>query len=166
MGIGARGCMAAIVTALLTFGCGVRLFDRWDGGAEQRRDVPAPPDEVWQRIASGLEVLDLVVEEIRPQERMILFSWMTAPGDGREYIVCDGTERVGSASLRPRILLVPRPGGTSIVVSSEARGTAARSCESTGRFEQSILARLEPVIAGADPAGTDAGDPRAGNPQR
>lgn len=159
MGIGGPGRTAAIALTFLTLGCGLHFFDRWDGGAEQRRDVPAPPDEVWQRLAGGLDVLDLIVEEVRPEDRVIQFSWMTAPGDGREYIVCDGTERVGSASLRPRILLEPRDGGTSVVVSSEARGTTARSCESTGRFEQSILARLEPVIAGADPAAERTGNP-------
>ncbi|HEY8470686.1 MAG TPA: hypothetical protein VIL18_13630 [Longimicrobiales bacterium] len=111
--------------------------------------MPASADALWERVAAEVDELGLVIEEVRAADRLVQLAWLTRPGDGRQYLTCGTPGIVGSASLRSRIEVVEGPAGSEIVISTEARATAARSCQSNGRFEQWLLERLQPAIAAA-----------------
>jgi hypothetical protein len=130
--------------------CSARAFDGWAGTPVARSAaVPASADALWERVTAELDALGLLIEEVRPEDRLVQLAWLTRPGDGRQYLSCGTPGIVGSASLRPRIEVVQGPAGSEIVISTEARATAAESCQSNGRFEQWLLERLEPAIAAA-----------------
>ncbi len=86
---------------------------------------------------------------IRPEDRVIEFDWVTAPGDGRLYLRCRTPGPIGSASLKPRVSVVPEPGGSALIIGSQVRATTPSTCESTGQLEGWLMDRLEPAIAAA-----------------
>lgn len=133
----------------LTGGCGVRLFDGWAGHPVLRRNVAADREVVWTLLHRMATDIDLVVAEIRPDDHIIEFDWITAPGDGRLYLRCRDGGNVGSASLKPRISIEATKQGSAIVIGSQVRATTNSSCESTGQFERWLLRRFEPAIAAA-----------------
>ncbi|HEX6940061.1 MAG TPA: hypothetical protein VF158_11670 [Longimicrobiales bacterium] len=139
----------ALGSAILLGACGVRMFDRWDGRPVIRRHVAAPADALWARLRERMPSLGLVVVEIRPEDRLVEFDWVTAPGDGRLYLRCREPGPIGSASLKPRIAVVPDAGGSTLVIGSRVRATRPVACESTGQFEEWLLGRLEPAIVAA-----------------
>lgn len=138
-----------LVPAALLSGCGVRVFERWSGTPVLTREIPAPPETLWERLSRRASALDLVVAEIRQEERLIQFDWITAPGDGRLYLHCAPAGVVGSASIRPRVLVRRRQAGSLVVIASEVRATTGMRCVSNGQFEDWLLRRLEPAIAEA-----------------
>lgn len=143
-----RGLVVATVV-VVGGACGVQFFERWAGEPAVQRGVPAATDTLWAHMEEHARELGLVVENVRPEQRIIQFGWTTAPGDGRMYLACDGNGAVGSASFRPRIELRPTSGGTEVIVSSETRVTRRAACRSTGRFEDWLLERFSPAITSA-----------------
>lgn len=143
------GLSLAAVAFLGLHACGLQFFDRWDGAPVLVQHFPQPADVVWERLTRELDHLDLLVSEIRARERLIQFGWVTAPGDGRLYVRCVGSDPVGSASLRARLVVRPEGSGSVLVISSEARSTVNDSCRSTGRFEDWMLDTFAPAIAQA-----------------
>lgn len=135
----------AVAAALAATACSGHLLDRWDEPTVLVQEIRSPPDEVWARVRERVGELDLLVTHFH--EDAIQFGWVTPPGDGRAYLRCRQGQRVGSASLLPRIMVRPTTSGSQIEVSSRVRATAASRCTSTGRFEAGLLQRLEPAIA-------------------
>lgn len=138
--------------------CGLKFFERWAGEDVVERRVSAPPGTLWTHVAQRVDELDLLVEEVRPEERTVQLGWITPPGDGRVYLDCGGGT-VGSASLRARIRVEGGSGGSVIVVGSETRSTAGAPCASTGRFEAEVLDRLEPAMLAAERQAGGVGRP-------
>lgn len=141
--------IAVLAYTVALGGCGVRIFDGWDGRPVLRRHVAAPPDALWARLSRRAMEIGLIVAEIRPDDRVIEFDWITAPGDGRLYLRCRGGGPIGSASLRPRVSVVSAPNGSALVIGTQVRATMPAACESTGQLEGWLLGRLEPAIAAA-----------------
>jgi hypothetical protein len=129
--------------------CSIPLVNRWDAKPVVVQPVPADADVVYENVADALERLGLVVTDARPDNRVVQLNWVTAPGDGRQYLRCHSGERIGSASLQPRILVRPAEHGSVIEISSYGRATAASACVSTGQFERWLLAELGPAVAAA-----------------
>lgn len=150
------GVLSIVLALAGTSACGVRVLERWAGNQVAKTTVPAPADALLERMPAELRELGLLVEEVRPDERLIQLAWLTRSGDGRQYLTCETTGPVGSASLRPRVQLVPLDPGSEIVISTEVRSTVAASCHSNGRFEQWLLERLQPAIAAAAEAADEA----------
>lgn|SRR5690606_18705015 len=153
MSCGALG-KGVVLLALATTGvggCGARLFERWDGRPVVTRQVPVPADRLWRPLVERAAALGLVIAEVRPEDRMIRFDWITAPGDGRLYLRCRAAGPIGSASLRPRLSVRPSRGGSVVVIESEVRATTTRACASTGQLEGWLLRQFEPVIAALAP---------------
>lgn len=144
------GLAAVLALSLLAgSGCALNVLDRWDGRVIRSHVVATDTDALWRDLNAGLPAAGLLVAGIDEKPRTIDFSWITAPGDGRLYLDC-GSDAVGSASLRPRVVLLEHERGTRIEVSSITRATAAAECTSTGRFEEWLLARIgipEPHLA-------------------
>lgn len=143
------GVLFMVLALASTSGCGVRVLERWAGSQVARTAVPAPADALWERMPAELASLGLLVEEVRRDERIIQLAWLTRSGDGRQYLACDTPGPVGSASLRPRVEVVPLAAGSEIVISTEVRSTVAAACRSNGRFEQWLLEQLQPAVAAA-----------------
>lgn len=127
-------------------GCGVRLMDGWAGRTVIRQHVPVPVDALWSGLVHRAGEIGLVIAKIRPDHHTIEFDWVTVPGDGRLYLRCRESGPVGSASLKPRIVIEATGGGSSLVIESQVRATTSATCESTGRFEDWLLKRFEPAI--------------------
>ena len=147
-----RSTLSMVSVALVlagTSGCGVRMLERWAGSEVASTAVPAPADALWERVPAELASLGLLVEEVRSDERIIQLAWLTRSGDGREYLACDTEGPVGSASLRPRVEVVPLDVGSEIVISTEVRSTVGARCRSNGRFELWLLEHLQPAVAAA-----------------
>lgn len=153
--VGVRvGLFFVLGVALAAGGCGYRIFDRWNGRPVLSRQVPIATDTLWTRLADRVRTLNLVIAEIRPDDHLIQFDWVTPPGDGRLYVRCEPAGPVGSAFIRPRLRIRRDGGGSVIVISSEARATTPTTCVSTGQFERWLFSRLEPAIAGELPPPT------------
>lgn len=143
-------------------GCGrLQVFDRFTGPAVLQREVAAPPDLVWERLTVRVDRMGLIVESVRPGTRSIQFGWITAPGDGRLYLQCESGSPVGSASLRPRVRVTRIGSGSAVEVSTETRPTGRAYCESTGRFEDWLLERMEPALDAAVAAAAEQQEGRA-----
>ena len=121
--------------------CSLHVLDRWDGPLVRSHVVAMDTGELWLDLTADLPTTGLLVAGISETRRTIEFSWVTAPGDGRQYLDCD-SDAVGSASLRPRVVLAELESGTRVEVSSITRATAASECTSTGQFEEWLLARI------------------------
>ena len=136
------GVAAILLVSLLSgTGCALNVLNRWDGQVVRSHVVATDADDLWNELTSDLPAAGLLVAGVNDTRRTIEFSWVTAPGDGRQYLICD-SEAVGSASLRPRIALSEHARGTRVDVSSITRATAASGCTSTGQFEEWLLARV------------------------
>lgn len=131
-------CLAAVAA------CGVRALERGPGEVILVHRVAAPPDSVWSRLERRAAEAGLVVARRSVDERVLEFDWITAPGDGRLYLRCKDAGPVGSASLRTRVEVAPAAGGSTIVIGSRVRATAATGCASNGHFEEWMLDRLAP----------------------
>jgi hypothetical protein len=139
---------AVLVTGLLS-ACSLPFLDRWDAKPAVVHSVPADADVVWRGVTEAVEQLGLVVEEVRPEARLVQLTWITRPGDGRAYLRCRGGGPIGSASLRPRILVRTAEAGSEIEISSIGRATAGSGCVSTGEYERWLLEQIEPALAAA-----------------
>lgn len=126
---------------LIPVGCASRLPES-GGRLIVVKGLAEPPESVWDRLADGARDLGLILTELRPEEGVLQFDWITAPGDARFYLRCNAEGSVGSAFLRPRIRVHATEGGSRIVVSAEVRATTTSACESTGHFENWLLGRL------------------------
>ncbi|HEX7051044.1 MAG TPA: hypothetical protein VF188_12625 [Longimicrobiales bacterium] len=146
----------ALVATVLCAACGAHLFDHWRGRPVLTRATAVPADRLWDRLARRAGALDLVLTAVQPDRRLIEFDWITAPGDGRIYLRCTPAGPIGSASLRPRVMVRPSPTGSVVIIATEVRATTSATCESTGQFEDWLFGRLEPAIAEAA-ASSDAG---------
>ena len=133
-----------LLAALPATGCSLRLLDRWDGRLVRTERLEERPQYVWTDLAANARSAGLLIALEDPRARVLEFSWLPAPGDGREYLRCDAGP-VGSASLRPRIEVVASRGGSVLEISSLTHATAGRDCVSTGRFEAWLLERLQPA---------------------
>ena len=146
-----RALTMLIATAALagsTSGCSLRMLDRWDADVVHAADVSGPPDVAWQQLHESARGSGLLLSALRPQEGVIEFAWMTAAGDGAAYLDCAGAGAVGSATLRPRLTLVPTARGSRVEVSTLVHATAASGCRSNGAFESWLLQRLHVIAAG------------------
>lgn len=149
-----------VVLAVLVTACGGRLLNGPDTRIIIERGMDESTRTVWNRLSERARELGLILTEVRPDEGIIQFDWITAPGDARLYLQCDVYGSVGSAFLRPRIRIYAAEDGSRVVVTSEVRATTTETCQSNGRFETWLLGRLD--ASPEFPIDEQAGSPAAG----
>lgn len=139
-----RLSIVAAAIALGASGCGFQVLDRWDGDTVRAAQVKAPADSVWAVVVERIDRLELPISRLEPEAHIVALSWVTAPGDGGQYLECAGDTPVGSASLMPRVLITElADGGSRVEVSSVVRATSGQACRSNGRYEAWLLSSLE-----------------------